>query len=265
MNRAFTLIELLVVITIVVVLLALLAPALDKAVYQAELAVCAANQRGIGTGATMYAMEYRRRYPIHIALESGDALESRRNWEVPGLYYPIINFSDDRPIIRGFIELKLLQDPMSRPLDLGTTDRLSHILGSYSLWYGWHYENESAGMRRIGDRLTFKGDRFNVLVSDFDKVDVANQQTTASHPDDEGKLAVYRLQDEQSGGIQWTASFWFMRGNYQRGRIDKNVLSADLAVTRFDRLAWDDPRLSIVSSKFYPEPEIVGREHLPKE
>src|ERR1043165_1931025 len=55
MPRAFTLIELLVVITIIVVLLALLTPALDKAMYQAELAVCGANLRAIANGAIPYA------------------------------------------------------------------------------------------------------------------------------------------------------------------------------------------------------------------
>jgi prepilin-type N-terminal cleavage/methylation domain-containing protein len=37
---AFTLIELLVVVTIIVVLPALLAPALDQSIYQVELTVC---------------------------------------------------------------------------------------------------------------------------------------------------------------------------------------------------------------------------------
>ena len=65
MNRpsAFTLIELLVVITIIVVLLALLAPALDKAVHEAEMAVCGSQVRNIAMGVTSYAMQGRRYYP----------------------------------------------------------------------------------------------------------------------------------------------------------------------------------------------------------
>src|SRR5438876_557647 len=51
LRAAFTLIELLVVVTIIVVLLALLTPALDRAIYQAELTVCAANQHTVGAGA----------------------------------------------------------------------------------------------------------------------------------------------------------------------------------------------------------------------
>ena len=42
-NKGLTLIELLVVITIIVILLALLMPAIDKAIYQSELAVCETN------------------------------------------------------------------------------------------------------------------------------------------------------------------------------------------------------------------------------
>src|SRR5688500_17775374 len=60
--RGFTVVELLVVVTIVVMLLALLAPALDKAVYQAELTMCAARLKAHATSATVYAVDHRRRY-----------------------------------------------------------------------------------------------------------------------------------------------------------------------------------------------------------
>src|SRR5688572_22045336 len=59
----FTLVELLVVITIIAILLALMMPAMDKAIYQAELAVCASNQRQTATGLYVYAMDHRRWYP----------------------------------------------------------------------------------------------------------------------------------------------------------------------------------------------------------
>src|ERR1041385_4688748 len=59
-RSAFTLIELLVVVTIIVVLLALLTPALDKAVEQAERAVCAANKHSISIGSVAYALENKK-------------------------------------------------------------------------------------------------------------------------------------------------------------------------------------------------------------
>ena len=63
MRKAFTLVELLVIITIIVVLLALLAPAMGKAIYQAQLAACATRLKSFATGVTVYAIDYRRSYP----------------------------------------------------------------------------------------------------------------------------------------------------------------------------------------------------------
>src|SRR5687768_324821 len=63
-RRGFTLVELLVVVTIIVVLLAMLVPALSKAVYQAQLAQCAAGLRATGTGVIEYASANRRFYPL---------------------------------------------------------------------------------------------------------------------------------------------------------------------------------------------------------
>jgi prepilin-type N-terminal cleavage/methylation domain-containing protein len=57
----FTIIELLVVVTIIVVLLALLTPALDKAIESAERAKCAANLDAWGIAHHTYYVEQRRR------------------------------------------------------------------------------------------------------------------------------------------------------------------------------------------------------------
>ena len=62
-GSGFTLIELLVVVTIIVILLSLLTPALDTAIQKTELTVCAARQRGLGEIFNQYAAEYKRKYP----------------------------------------------------------------------------------------------------------------------------------------------------------------------------------------------------------
>jgi len=59
-SPAFTLIELLVAITVIVVLLSLMVPALEKAIDQAERVVCAANQRVIATSSWQYGVDNRK-------------------------------------------------------------------------------------------------------------------------------------------------------------------------------------------------------------
>lgn len=63
-HSAFTLIELLAVIAILMVLLGLLAPALNVAKSRAEMTVCASNLRQIGVAAELYAAEEKNNdYP----------------------------------------------------------------------------------------------------------------------------------------------------------------------------------------------------------
>src|SRR5687768_10280921 len=99
----FTLVELLVVVAIIAVLLALLMPAMDKAIYQAELAACAATQKGIVSGATLYAMNYKRSFPNRYVAGNSPlmAAELRRSAAL-----------DDRPKLTAFIPLKGLLDPL---------------------------------------------------------------------------------------------------------------------------------------------------------
>ena len=61
-TKAFTLIELLVVVTIIVVLLALLTPALDKAVEAAQRVACAGNLRVVHSGSLQYASQNKKEF-----------------------------------------------------------------------------------------------------------------------------------------------------------------------------------------------------------
>lgn len=77
----FTLVELLVVIAIIGILASLLLPALSRARYVAQNAVCVSNLRQIGIGATTYAGDNNNRYPT--------------NWD------PVRNVAADR-VIDGY-------------------------------------------------------------------------------------------------------------------------------------------------------------------
>ena len=62
-RAAFTLMELLVVITIIVILAAMLMPALQKARGEARKAVCVNNLKQIGLAIAMYAQDWRGKAP----------------------------------------------------------------------------------------------------------------------------------------------------------------------------------------------------------
>src|SRR5687768_3576467 len=63
-GKGFTLVELLIVITIIVVLMASMMPALDQAVYQAQLTVCGARLDAIAGAALTYAIDHKRAFPV---------------------------------------------------------------------------------------------------------------------------------------------------------------------------------------------------------
>lgn len=62
-RRAFTLIELLVVVTIIVVLLALLLPGMDRAMAITERAVCASQLHATGTALNSWAADHKWKLP----------------------------------------------------------------------------------------------------------------------------------------------------------------------------------------------------------
>ena len=78
-KRGFTLVELLVVITIIVVLLTMLTPALDKATEMARRAVCAANLRNWGSAHGLYYIDNKRQLPEPVRLY-GDVQHGGDGW-----------------------------------------------------------------------------------------------------------------------------------------------------------------------------------------
>jgi type II secretory pathway pseudopilin PulG len=71
MRRAFTLTELVVVVAVIMVLAALLVPALKQVRTAAVATVCANNQRQVGLGFVAYAEEHDGQFPADSRLHSG--------------------------------------------------------------------------------------------------------------------------------------------------------------------------------------------------
>ena len=65
-TRAFTLIELLVVISIIVLLIAFLLPALQRAKRQARVLYCMSNLKSAGIGLSTYVTENVGKYPTPV-------------------------------------------------------------------------------------------------------------------------------------------------------------------------------------------------------
>jgi prepilin-type N-terminal cleavage/methylation domain-containing protein len=195
----FTLVELLVVVTMIVVLMAMLAPALDQAIYRAELVQCAARQAGITTSVQLYAMGHKRIYP---ALDPFDAGVQPANIKGPvggggpGNSDPF----DYRPKVRAYMPVNNLHCPMAGTLDL-EDDSSVWIWTTYEIRAGFGYftkdglgavTGRSPGMWRIGDRWQFTDTQtdpgkpttydFNIVVGDIDR-HTDTDRSAASHPD----------------------------------------------------------------------------------
>lgn len=246
----FTLVELLVVITIITVLLALLMPALDLAVYQAELAVCSANQHGLGLGVTSYAMEARRRYPHRKAVHEQQQWPMNVSWGQPE--------NDDRWKLKPYMALNAtLNCPMSPQVDIEGSDADTAVFAAYNLWFGFQFRDKAgsyAGMLRLGDRLgyedKFYGDRLSVpLLASTRYIPQGNNAAnfvSASHPGNSGDYFSVVRQDSgvtsMLGATLPGAKYTFMRwdsSNPDRGLMELNAVFADLAVQRYEQVHWD--------------------------
>ena len=246
---AFTLVELLVVVTILAVLLALLVPAMDQAMYRAELTRCAATQKGLATAFTAYAAGNQRAYINRLA-----HVQSERPYYVGrGKGGP----EDDRTAFQK--HMGVTTRSLVCPLDDGGIDfsvegnsASSWILANYDIWPRWGYTGEKA-MRRLGDAFTYtlQADgvqyRFDLLTSDHEGMFNNNSGFISTHPDVGGGYGHTVYQDKPAplagaGGvtvfapnINNTYSFW--SGN-TRTAVDRNFARADGSVQLTDRSLW---------------------------
>ena len=257
-TSAFTLIELLVVVTIIVVLLALLTPALDKAIYQAELAVCASHLKGIATGSQAYAFSSRRAYPYRRIVQQNGAYWTNQLTN---------NNFDDRLVIRDYIAINaLLNDPLSKAVNKenyqkDAATRPSWTFSAYDLWFGWKYSG-LRGMFRVGDRFEWVeasstgtvSYRFDLLACDVDWQTPDALNAIAGHADQEPWVMHNRVMDNQpydantesasfasSAGTLIAWSWWDVRGG-RRGTLDRNFVHEDGSVLRITGVDLDDGR-----------------------
>jgi prepilin-type N-terminal cleavage/methylation domain-containing protein len=255
--RAFTLIELLVVITIIVVLLALLTPALDRAIYQAQLTVCGAQLGGSSRGFYQYALDYKRWYPPRGALGADQPIILKSGIKAIGSAF------DARPPLVGYIDLDAWVDPLVEPIDMDIEDVHpdSWVFSPVVPWYSFRFRAGQEMMARIGDRfswyeMTDTGEqvirRFDFLVTDRD----AFGSIFASHPDADGKMINLHMQNEDNeledtyrdtGGaaaLSWlVASFWKGERSIGRGVLDLNYLHQDGSVRRLNNVVLEDERM----------------------
>jgi len=272
-DPGFTLVELLVVITILVVLLALLSPAMDQAIYQAQLAVCASRLGAIATSSNLYATDQQRSYPYRQAMDRSFATRwSRPNVVVdeggpaPSLIGDVPY--DDRPTLYPYFGqgLKVMHDPLTGGTVDFAVDDFS-VFVDYMLWFGARFVGAGGGtgMYRLGSRLewTDRGVKhaFTVLASDQD-VQLPNsngaQKAWSSHPDREDKLFFVQLTTRAT----WHVAHWERQTDERRGTLETNFAYADGSVRRWNDVTYNDDRMAQVPLHLYGD-GVVNWSHLP--
>jgi hypothetical protein len=165
---------------------------------------------------------------------------------------------DDRIPLRGYVDMKLLVDPLCKRVDLN--DPTSWIYSSYALWYGYGYKGQE-GMTKIGNRLTWVDStvthRLNWLITDADNFNPPSPGwTQGSHPDRLGFLHNMAIEgggkDNPNPTTQVnnqtateTNSKWVWWAGWDRGEIEMNAGAADGSVTRYnDVRTYNDDRMA---------------------
>ena len=287
-KSAFTIIELLVVVTIIVLLLALISPALSKAIYSSQLTKCGAGPlRTMAAGVIQYAMENKRFYPDR-GIQNLDRRGTVTYLPAMALAYPLQGGFDARPPLRPLFSInKMVQCPFVEPVEMDHTEPDINVEASYMMLWGWQYKPAAAGnspglpgggaaqtgMFKLGDRFEWReGNRnsfYRVLAADMDLIYAEAGSIQGSHPDRD-QPSMWQLVAVEAPGF-WprnNLSRW-VNNMRDRGLADLNFVYDDGSVLRLDGLLgwqWNrrDPRLDRLPLQY----DVVRRSdefHLPKQ
>lgn len=253
-KKGFTLIEVLVVVGIVVILLAILVPVINKAIYQSELAACGADLKGMTTSFLMYANDNIRVYPQVTETRLGGP-----EWIAFSQIGLDASYRHDlRPLVEPYMVLSSFHCVLSPDIsfeyaDTGRPAPGTNVLvvSNYLIWAGWRLDAKESVMVRVGDRWSWQGTRFRVLAGDSDGAeDNGNGLASASHPDENGVMVGEAHQN--SGGFTW--SDWDSTPSLKRGTLDNNFAMDDGAVIRYNDVLLKDPRMKRVY-EYYQVPQ----------
>lgn len=286
-RQAFTLIELLVVVTIIVILLAILVPAMNKAIYEAEFASCAASYDGIGTGVINYASDNKQRYPARKAPRYVQSYGGVGAW-VWVSSNSVLRWSDstnettstdgspaaeDRPPLKPYMAIKLLCDPMGDQVDLDAAESYSGgalVVSPNMLLWDTGYVGYGK-MQKIGSRFNWKDYRTgkeyssNLLAGDEDAI--FTDYVVGTHQDKGGRLETVSYNGEEQiiadTGTSWRAwgTSWDAVGvsdaDYLKMEFDRNFLRDDASVSSIrDTKSRNDERLA--TAPVWYDPDTYG-------
>jgi prepilin-type N-terminal cleavage/methylation domain-containing protein len=256
-GSGFTLVELLVVIAIIAVLIAMLTPALETAIYQAELAVCGSRLKAAGSGVTVYTFDFKRAYPYRAVVRDFTQFAAINQTDL-AIIDPAERYDDRKPL-KGYVSVNgALQCPLSAELDLeidSSTD--TTVISHYTMWWNWQFRTAASGwyrgMVRLGDGFEWDGTitggdagRYTVLISDALKRNAAPNLGKGSHQDKHGVWDPHGPYQSEGapvdpenpgslGGLVLKSTVFYWRANGKwRGPIDVNYGMSDGSVARYN-------------------------------
>jgi prepilin-type N-terminal cleavage/methylation domain-containing protein len=240
-RRAFTLIELLVVITVLMILAAMLLPALTAAKYSAKLTVCASNLDQYGKALYTFAATNDRLYPDTVALKNRRIIKEGAH--------------DLRPELKPYVgDFNFLNCPFSPLGEIDQNTATTNKIGTtYEYWYGSPVKSGQSEsiIKRISDvtmTVTESGDTlgFSVLAGDADRHSPNNtvKQISAMPAPD---LTFYTQ-------LSRSSSFWW-KAQTGHGPLDRAFVFTDGHVKVHRRLVFEDSRLARI---YYGEGTMYG-------